>query len=239
MPPLASCGKNRSVFCSQRRAAGRPEGATAAQRPWIASPGSGPRGSLAMTALFAAGLGVTGDRNDQARRTSGGHGAQRERRHLAAGPVAGRAPSQGAPCSAPRGQLHLGRYGLRGAQGGQARLHVSRGDDPRRRAGVSGDRGGRRRGLRQVRRRGREAASGELLKAVVHYATGGMAALKKRRNAGSALLIEQLWDASTPGPMAPNDNVTQLRLKYMSMCRCCQQHYPAGSIPHLFWHQNR
>ena len=39
MPPLASCGKNRSVFCSQRRAAGRPEGATAAQRPWIASPG--------------------------------------------------------------------------------------------------------------------------------------------------------------------------------------------------------
>jgi len=38
MPPLASCGKNRSVFCSQRRAAGRSEGATAAQRPWIASP---------------------------------------------------------------------------------------------------------------------------------------------------------------------------------------------------------
>ncbi|WP_245427927.1 ABC transporter ATP-binding protein [Roseiarcus fermentans] len=37
MPPLASCGKNRSVFCSQRRAAGRSEGATAAQRPWIAS----------------------------------------------------------------------------------------------------------------------------------------------------------------------------------------------------------
>ncbi|RBP05149.1 hypothetical protein DFR50_13638 [Roseiarcus fermentans] len=33
MPPLASCGRN----CSQGRAAGRPEGATAAQRPWIAS----------------------------------------------------------------------------------------------------------------------------------------------------------------------------------------------------------
>jgi len=166
-------------------------------------PGSSTRGSLAMTALFAAGLGVTGDRNDQARRTSGGHGAQRERRRLAAGaPETRTLPGRALSGSARTAILVV--TGSVGRKVGKPVFMFQEGTTPaveRAFQEIAAGTGG----AYAKYDAGAAKQLGELLKAVVHYATGGMAALKKRRNAGSALLIEQLWDASTPGPMAPNE----------------------------------